>query len=396
MGEDTARPFVHDLEGADHAGDLAFAPCLVGEPHSVDREARHGIGHERAVRLPGGEPNSCLDVPVVAVALAGHVDPNDVARVAGGEGIEIRLGKHIVWWCRDVAEREALAVADSGERLEARHPTSVAPGVAGSKRDWRERVTAVLCDLDGVIWLADDPIPGSAAAVGALRAAGHRVLFVTNFSFAPVADTERKLERHGIAAAGDVVTAAQAAAHVVTVGERVMVCAGPGVVEAVEQRGAEIVTSGRIDTVIVGFDRAFDYEVMTRASAAVRAGARLVGTNDDATYPTPDGPIPGAGAILASVAVASGVTPLVAGKPYEPMAVLVRELLGIDGVGSRYPDGVMVGDRPSTDGAFARRLGFRYAHVWSGVTSPDVPIEPPPDLVGADLVDIARQLGVTL
>jgi len=255
-------------------------------------------------------------------------------------------------------------------------------------------VTVVLCDLDGVIWLGEAPIPGSAAAVAALRLAGHRVLFVTNFSYAPVGDTERKLERLGIAATGDVITSAQAAAHLVTSGERVMVCAGPGVVEAVEARGAEIVTGGRIDVVIIGFHRTFDYDVMTRASAAVRAGARLVGTNDDATYPTPDGPIPGGGAILASVAVASGVAPLVAGKPYQPIADLVLEVLGEELTAAGDVGGVMVGDRPSTDGEFARRLGFRYAHVRSGVTPPDTVIEPQPDLIGADLAEIVRQLDV--
>ena len=73
----------------------------------------------------------------------------------------------------------------------------------------------VLCDLDGVIWLGDEPIPGSAGAVARLRAAGHRVVFVTNFSFSPVEEMEAKLAHHGIPAAGDVITSAQAAAHVV-------------------------------------------------------------------------------------------------------------------------------------------------------------------------------------
>lgn len=246
---------------------------------------------------------------------------------------------------------------------------------------------AVLCDLDGVIWLGDDPIPGSAEAVAELRAAGHRVLFATNFSFAPVEETERKLARHGIPAAGDVVTAAQAAGHLIQPGERVLVCAGPGVIQAVEAQGGEAVTRGRIDAVIVGFHRTFDFDAMARASAAVRAGARLIGTNDDATYPTAQGPIPGGGAILASVAVAAGVEPIVAGKPHQPMADLVRALLGGD-----LSRAVMVGDRPSTDGLFARRIGCRYAHVWSGVTEKGAAVDPVPDLVGDDLAAIARQV----
>lgn len=247
---------------------------------------------------------------------------------------------------------------------------------------------SVVCDLDGVVWLGDEPIAGSAEAVAALRAAGHRVLFATNFSFSPVSETERKLERFGIPAEGNVVTSAQAAAHVLSPGERVLVFGGPGIIEAVGERGAEVVTDGPADAVIVGFHRSFDFEAMTRASAAVRAGARLIGTNDDATYPTPQGEIPGGGAILASVEVASGAAALVAGKPHQPMADLVHSRL--DDHGAR-AEMVMVGDRPSTDGLFAQRLGCRYAQVWSGVTRRRA-VEPSPDLEGSDLLAIAELL----
>ena len=117
----------------------------------------------------------------------------------------------------------------------------------------------------------------------------------------------------------------------------------------------------RVDAVVVGVHRDFDYERLRVASNLVRAGARLIGTNDDATYPTPDGQIPGGGAILAAVAYASGAEPVVAGKPYQPMADLVIELVG----GGPH---VMVGDRPSTDGLFAERLGATFAHVRTGVS----------------------------
>ena len=85
---------------------------------------------------------------------------------------------------------------------------------------------------------------------------------------------------------------------------------------------------GDADAVVVGFHRDFDYERLRVAVRAVQRGARLIATNDDATYPTPDGPIPGGGAIVAAVAYAGGVRPVVAGKPYAPMADLVREVGG--------------------------------------------------------------------
>ncbi|MEQ1787400.1 MAG: HAD-IIA family hydrolase [Acidimicrobiales bacterium] len=232
-------------------------------------------------------------------------------------------------------------------------------------------------DLDGVVWLADEPIPGSAEAVARLRAAGEPVVFVTNNSSQSVAEVEAKLSRHGIAAAGDVITSAMAAVTLVDPGERVLVCAGPGVVEALEGRGAVPVREGDADAVLVGFHLDFDYERLRIAATAVRRGARLLATNDDATYPTPDGPIPGGGAILASIVTATGVAPVVAGKPHEPMAALVRARLG--------DAGVMVGDRPDTDGRFAALLGYAFGLVHTGVTGASARVDPAPDLVGADL-----------
>jgi HAD superfamily hydrolase (TIGR01450 family) len=246
-------------------------------------------------------------------------------------------------------------------------------------------VTWVL-DLDGVVWLADRPIPGAVDAVARLRAAGERVLFATNNSFARLADQEAKLERMGIPAAGDVVTSAGAAATLVAPGERALVVGGPGIAEAVAGRGAEPVRDGPADVVIVGFHRDFDYERLRVAAAAVRGGARLVATNDDATYPTPEGPIPGGGAIVASVAYATGVTPVVAGKPHRPMADLVRSLAGAEGT--------VVGDRPETDGAFAAALGYRFALVLTGVTGPDdLPVEPAPAVVAPSLADLVVAAG---
>ena len=247
----------------------------------------------------------------------------------------------------------------------------------------------VLCDLDGVIWLAHQPIPGSADAVARVRDAGHRVLFVTNNSSATVAEQEEALARVGIPAVGDVVTSAMSGGHVLAAGERVMVCGSRGIDEAVAAKGAVSVAHGEIDdgaavdTVMVGFHRNFDYDVMRRAATAIRRGARLVGTNDDATYPTPEGPIPGGGSILAAISTAAGVAPMVTGKPHRTMADLVCSLVPeVDATS------VMVGDRPSTDGRFATTLGCRYALVRSGVTDAGVSAEANPSWFEGCRVDI--------
>ena len=245
----------------------------------------------------------------------------------------------------------------------------------------------VICDLDGVIWLSLRAITGSADAIARLRASGHRVLFVTNNSSLVREDVEAALEKVGVPAVGDVLTSAMAAARLVEAGERAVVVGGPGIVQALGGRGVEVVIDGPADAVLVGFTRDFDYDALRRANAAVRGGARLIGTNDDATYPTPDGPIPGGGALLAAVVTASGQEPVVAGKPYQPMADLVRDELdgGLEGA-------VMVGDRQETDGDFAGRLGIAFGLVRSGVTPSGVVVDPPPAFDTPDLAALVDLL----
>lgn len=247
----------------------------------------------------------------------------------------------------------------------------------------------VILDLDGVIWLADEPIPGAPEAVRRLRDAGHRVLFVTNNSNPTVAALVAKLGAMGVRAEADeIVNSSQAAAALVEPGHTALVCGGPGVREALAQRGAQQVDEGEADAVIVGFHREFDYRRLTAAFKAVIGGARLIGTNDDPTYPTPDGPVPGGGALLAAVATAAGVVPTVAGKPFQPMADLVRSRLGGD-----LSDTVFIGDRPSTDGRMAKLLGIPFALVLSGVTSRDDPTDDvEPAVVAPDLAAAVQEL----
>lgn len=243
-----------------------------------------------------------------------------------------------------------------------------------------------LLDLDGVVWLADDPIPGSAGAVAELRSRGQRVVFLTNNSSATVAEYLAKLARVGVETdARDLITSAQAAASLVERGETALVCAGPGVDEALAARGVRTVRDGKADAVVVGWHRDFDFGRLTAAFDAVAGGARLIGTNDDATYPTPSGPLPGGGSILAAVAYASGVEPVVAGKPFAPIVDLLH---------ARVTDAeIMVGDRPTTDGLLAARIGVPFGLVLSGVTGADnVPSEPPVAHVAADLAALVAQV----
>ena len=214
-------------------------------------------------------------------------------------------------------------------------------------------------DLDGVLWRGAMPIPGAADAVARLRARRDRVFFLTNNAAPTISEHLAKLEGMGVpAAAEDLLTSAQAAATLLEPGATALACAGPGVREALGARGVRIVEAGPADAVVVGWHREFDFSRLAVAADAVRQGARLIGTNEDATFPTPEGLLPGAGALLAAVAYASGARAEVAGKPHPPMRRLVAERIG--------PVTTVVGDRPSTDGALARALGARFALVLSG------------------------------
>ena len=100
---------------------------------------------------------------------------------------------------------------------------------------------SILCDLDGVVWLMHQPITGSVDAISRLREAGHRVLFVTNNSHSSANEQASVLESIGIPADGDVVTASQSAGALLHVGERVLTCGGPGVMQAITDAGAIVV-----------------------------------------------------------------------------------------------------------------------------------------------------------
>ncbi len=255
--------------------------------------------------------------------------------------------------------------------------------------------TTWILDCDGVIWLADDPIPGAADAVRRLRSGGTRVVFITNNSYPTRAEHLAKLERMGMASdPGDLISSSMAAASLVEPGARVLMLGGPGIREALEARGVEPVEPGGVkgeegfEAVVVGFDLQFDFARLAAAATAVRGGARLIATNDDATFPTSSGLLPGAGSFVAAVATAAGVAPEVAGKPFAPLVELVERTLG--------PVAVVVGDRPSTDGKLAERLGATFALVLTGVTAPGHgAVDPPPAIEAADLASVVDRLATT-
>ena len=244
-----------------------------------------------------------------------------------------------------------------------------------------------LIDLDGVVWLSGRPIPGSAEAVERLRQSGEKVVFFTNNSVPTVADHLAALADAGIEAAPEeILTSSQAAASLLDPSTRAAAIGGPGVTEALKDRGVEVVAADTDpDAVVVGRTTDLSFDLLAAAATAIRNGARFIATNTDATMPTPTGPSPGAGALVAFLQVASGKEPEVAGKPAPAAAALVAARVGhVE---------VSVGDRPETDGLFTQATKSRFALVLSGVASrDDLPVQPTPELIGDTLAAIVDQV----
>lgn len=230
-----------------------------------------------------------------------------------------------------------------------------------------------IIDLDGVIWLSGEPIGDVAGAVARLKRAEVRTVFATNNSAPTIQALLDRLTRIGIdAAPEDLATSADAAASLLQPGDRAFVLAEGGVLESLAARGVNVVGEGPVDAVVVGWTRSFDFDWLAAAATAARTGGRLIGTNEDPTHPTPDGLLPGSGALLAAVATASGITPQIAGKPHRPIADLIRTRFGLAPGG---PPALVVGDQPGTDGRLAQQLEIPFALVDSGVTAAGTNVE---------------------
>lgn len=226
-------------------------------------------------------------------------------------------------------------------------------------------------DLDGVLWTGDTAIPGAPDTVRRLREAGKGVVYLTNNSSQSPETYAKKLVEMGAPAdAGDVVTSADAAARLLATavpglrGRAAFVIGGEGLVEAVGSTGVRLVEGDEgvdASVVVVGWDTTLTYRKLEIATLAIRGGAFFVASNADATYPAPQGQIPGTGAIVAALRTATGVAPLVAGKPEPGMLQIAKERL-------RGSPALVVGDRVETDVAAAKALDWPAALVLTGAT----------------------------
>ncbi len=231
--------------------------------------------------------------------------------------------------------------------------------------DLAARYAGVVLDLDGVCYRGTDPIPGADRTVAALRDRGIGISFATNNSTRTPDDVASQLIALGITAEPrEIVTSSSATAALLSPAARCVIIGMSGLRSELAAHGCvEVTDPATADAVVVGLDRDLTYAKLERATSALMAGARYIGTNADASFPEADGRIsPGAGAILAALSRATGREPEIAGKPERPL---------FETAAARLPAGavLMVGDRIDTDIVGAQRMGWDTALVLSGVTS---------------------------
>ncbi|MNB95261.1 putative hydrolase YutF [compost metagenome] len=259
-------------------------------------------------------------------------------------------------------------------------------------------IGGLLIDLDGTLFHGGRMIPGADELIAGLRAAGIPFLFVTNNSSRTPASVAEHLSGMGIQAkAEEVCTSSLAAARYIAEESpeaRVAILGEEGLINACSAAGLTIVTDDP-QYVVQGIYRSFTYDSLAQASRWIMGGAKFVLTNPDLMLPSDDGVMPGAGSLGAAIEAASGVPPVVIGKPESHLISYAVSMLGI-----KQEEAVVVGDNMRTDISAGANAGCRTILVLTGLTTEDnlehykTVTGVTPDEICSDLAELISMLGV--
>ena len=259
--------------------------------------------------------------------------------------------------------------------------------------DERRPIHTWLTDMDGVLVHEEDPIPGAADFIEALKSSGLKYLLLTNNSIFTPRDLRARLLGSGIDVPEEAIwTSATATATFLAdqrPGGSAYVVGESGLITAMHDEGF-VLTDRDPDYVVLGETRTYSFEQITRAIRLVDAGARFIATNPDPSGPSRHGLMPATGSVAALISTATGRTPYFVGKP-NPL--MMRGAL--NRLEAHSETTVMVGDRMDTDIIAGLEAGLRTILVSTGSTSPDRVPDCPyrPSLVVdsvADLVSIVK------
>jgi 4-nitrophenyl phosphatase len=254
-------------------------------------------------------------------------------------------------------------------------------------------IKALILDLDGVLWRSNQAIGDLPSIFRAIEGHGCKVVLATNNATRTIEQYVERMASFGVTIqpwqiVHSGIAAARHLSQLFPGGGPVYVMGELGVVQALGEHGF-FHSDENVLAVVASMDRNLSYDKLRRATLFIRSGRPFIATNPDRTFPTPEGLVPGAGAILAALEAATYVTPFIAGKPAPEMYRIALERLGLT------PSEVLVvGDRPETDIAGAQALGCHTALVLSGVVNEEEASrwQPPPDIICADLATIVQSI----
>ncbi len=250
--------------------------------------------------------------------------------------------------------------------------------------------------MDGVLWLGNQAMPGLPEFIATLRRLGIRFILATNNASKSGDEYVAKLAGMNATVAYDeILTSPQATASYLAQrapDARIFTIGEPGLTSELVSKGLTVVPQDHPDGathVVVGWDRQLTYSKLAEACLLIRAGAVFIGTNPDVTYPEARGIVPGNGATLAALQVATDVQPIIIGKPQPEMMLQAMQRLG-----STPADTAVLGDRLNTDILGGQNAGLTALLVMSGVTTPEILMSSPiqPDYVFDDIRAVAAGL----
>lgn len=237
-------------------------------------------------------------------------------------------------------------------------------------RDGSSYRKAFLVDMDGVINNGNTLVQGAVDFVSRLRRGGFPFMFLTNNSYYTPLEQKERLGNLGIFVEEEnFFTSAMATAIFLEYQKPICsayVIGGKGLFLELEKRGV-IITEDNPDYVIVGITEQYDYLKIMKATQLISRGARFIATNPDIVGPTPRGPVPACGALVAPIEKVTGVSPYFLGKPNPAMMYWARRKLRVHSANC-----FMIGDRMDTDIVGGLESGMTCCLVLSGVTSPEM------------------------
>ncbi len=365
---------------------IVFAPCdmpwltpeLIGAIVQTWRQTGKPL-----VATEGGE------VRGIPALIARDVFP-ELKRIPGDQGCRALIRGDSTRVAHVHADPHTLTDIDTPEQyqaaLEEYHRRR-----QGEQMHRLKTIRNLIVDMDGVLYRGETPIPGVVPFFQFLREKGIRFLLATNNSTLTPQEYSAKLARMGVDISPQaILTSGMAAADYLAArypaGTRVHVIGETGLREALTLAGF-VLADRDVQAVVVGMDRQVNYDKLARATLLIRAGALFVGTNPDKTLPVPEGEIPGNGALLALLEAASGVSPLVIGKPEKHLYEIAMRRLNAPKEAT-----AALGDRLETDILGAARADLFSIMVLSGVSTREQALTSahPPHLLFSDVGELAE------